>query len=227
MTKRRYLSNIFRLYCWSCTNHESRITLMMLSSVDQLLKDRGSGGTLSSLEVMPTRVRFEAQDPQEHIVLLLRPHWITNFWWNALLVVLVFVPALFSLIPVISALPAGYLLIMTFLWYAMLAAFAFEEFLMWFFSVNIVTDERVIDVDFYGLLFKHVSVAQLSKIQDINYTQKGILASVFNVGNVTVQTAGEIQTIEFQNIPNPDRVVKILSELAAQEEQETLEGRVR
>lgn len=199
----------------------------MLPSADQLLKDHGSGGVLSSLEVMPSRVHFETQDPQEHIVLLLRPHWLTNFWWNILFVVLLFVPALFPLIPFISALPAAYILVMTLLWYAILAAFAFEEFLMWFFSVNIVTDERIIDVDFYGLLFKHVSVAHLSKIQDINYTQKGILASAFNVGNVTVQTAGEIQTIEFQNIPNPDRVVKILSELVHEEEQEALEGRVR
>ena len=199
----------------------------MLPSADQLLKDRGPGGILSSLEVMPSRVHFEAQDPKEHIVLLLRPHWVTNLWWNVLFVLLLFVPMLFFLIPFMSALPPAYPFIMTFLWYAMLAAFAFEEFLMWFFSVNIVTDERIIDVDFYGLLFKHVSVAQLSKIQEINYTQKGILASVFNVGNVTVQTAGEVQTIEFNDIPNPDRVVKILSELVAQEEQEALEGRVR
>lgn len=199
----------------------------MLHSVDQLLKDHGSGGTLSSLEVMPSRVQFEAQDPEEHIILLLRPHWATNIWWNIVLVLLVFVPVFFPLIPVVSTLPSAYQLVVTLLWYAMLLAFAFEEFLTWFFSVNIVTDERVIDVDFYGLLFKHVSVAQLSKIQDINYTQKGILASVFNVGNVTIQTAGEVQTIDFNNIPNPDRVVKILSELVAQEEQEALEGRTR
>ena len=200
---------------------------MMLSSVDQLLKDRGHGGILSSLEVMPPRVRFEAQDPQEHIILLLRPHWITNLWWNVLLVVLLFVPMLFSLIPITSALPSVYLFVVTLLWYAMLTAFAFEEFLTWFFSVNIVTDERVIDVDFYGLLFKHVSVAQIAKIQDLNYIQKGILASMFNFGHVMIQTAGEVQTFDFNHVPNPDRVVKILSELVAQEEQEALEGRVR
>lgn len=200
---------------------------MMLSSVDQLLKDRGPGGILSSLEVMPSRVRFEAQDPQEHIILLLRPHWITNLWWNVLLVLLVFVPILFSLIPVVSVLPPAHLFVVTLLWYAMLLAFAFEEFLTWFFSVNIVTDERVIDVDFYGLLFKHVSVAQIAKIQDLNYIQKGMLASMFNFGHVMIQTAGEVQTFDFNNVPNPDRVVKILSELVAQEEQEALEGRVR
>jgi hypothetical protein len=98
---------------------------------------------------------------------------------------------------------------------------------MWFFSVNIVTDERVMDVDFYGLLFKHVSVAQLDRIEDVNYFQKGVLGAFFNFGDVLIQTAAEITGFVFNKIPNPDRVVKVLSELIAQEKQEELEGRVR
>ena len=138
-----------------------------------------------------------------------------------------FAPLIWQDLPVISLLPDNYIFVLTLFWYALILTFAFERFLMWFFSVNIVTDERVMDVDFYGLLFKHVSVAQLDRIEDVNYFQKGVLGAFFNFGDVLIQTAAEITGFVFNKVPNPERVVKVLSELIAQEKQEELEGRVR
>jgi hypothetical protein len=199
----------------------------MLSSVKQLLSDRGAGGLFSALSIFPKATRFESQDEKEKIVLLLRPHFITNVWWIVLALLMSVMPQFLIYVPVISLLPENYLLVLTLFWYALTLTFVFERFLMWFFSVNIVTDERVIDVDFYGLLFKHVSVAQLDRIEDVNYFQKGISGSFFNFGDVLIQTAAEITGFVFNRIPNPDRVVKVLSELIAEEKQEELEGRVR
>jgi hypothetical protein len=199
----------------------------MLSSVKQLLSDRGAGGLFSALTIFPKQTRFESQDEKEKIVLLLRPHFVTNVWWIVLALLMSVMPQFLIYVPVISLLPENYLLVLTLFWYALTLTFVFERFLMWFFSVNIVTDERVIDVDFYGLLFKHVSVAQLDRIEDVNYFQKGISGSFFNFGDVLIQTAAEITGFVFNRIPNPDRVVKVLSELIAEEKQEELEGRVR
>lgn len=199
----------------------------MLSSLKQLINDRGSGGVFSSLSVFPKGTRFEALDQQEEIVMLLRPHIITNLWWVVIASVLLFVPALWPALPVISLLPGNYLFVITLFWYALILSFVFEQFIMWFFSVNIITDERIMDVDFFGLLFKHVSVSQLDKIQDVNYFQKGVMGSFFNYGNVLIQTAAEVTQFVFNNVPNPDRVTKVISELIQQERQEELEGRVR
>ena len=199
----------------------------MLASVKQLLSDHGAGGLFSALAVFPKATKFEAQDEEEKIVLLLRPHFVTNIWWILLTIAMIFVPLFWSELPVISLLPDNYLFVLTLFWYALILTFIFERFLMWFFSVNIVTDERVMDVDFYGLLFKHVSVAQLDRIEDVNYFQKGVMAALFNYGDVLIQTAAEITGFVFNKVPNPERVVKVLSELIAEEEQEALEGRVR
>ena len=199
----------------------------MLESVKQLLSDHGSGGLFSALSIFPKSTKFEAQDEEEKIVLLLRPHFVTNIWWIILSLLMSVVPQFLTYIPVISLLPENYLFVLTLFWYALILTFAFERFLMWFFSVNIVTDERVMDVDFYGLLFKHVSVAQLDRIEDVNYFQKGIMGALFNFGDVLIQTAAEITGFVFNKVPNPERVVKVLSELIAQEKQEELEGRVR
>lgn len=199
----------------------------MLESAKQLLRDRGPGGLFSALSLFPKETHFEAQDPHEEIILILRPHVITTIWWVLLTVIMVIVPFFWPALPVISFLPPNYLLMLTLFWYALILTLVFEQFLLWFFSVNIVTDERIIDVDFFGLLFKQVDVAQINKIQDVNYSQKGVMAAFFNYGDVLVQTASEIPEFVFNKVPNPERVVKVLSELVAQEEQEQLEGRIR
>lgn len=199
----------------------------MLSSIKQLLHDRGSGGLFSALALFPQKLKFESQDSQEEIILLLRPHIITNIWWALTAVFMVFVPLFWTELPIISLLPPNYLFVLTLFWYALILTLVFERFLMWFFSVNIVTDERFIDVDFYGLLFKHVSVAQLDKIQDVNYFQRGVMAALFNFGDVLVQTAGELPEFVFNKVPDPEKMVKVLSELIQQERQEEIEGRVR
>lgn len=199
----------------------------MLSSVKQLIHDRGAGGLLSALALLPKKLKFESQDPNEEIILLLRPHVITNIWWVLTALLMVFVPLFWTGLPIISLLPVNYLFVLTLFWYALVLTLVFERFLMWFFSVNIVTDERFIDVDFFGLLFKHVSVAQLDKIQDVNYFQRGVMAAMFNFGDILVQTAGELPEFVFNKVPNPEKVVKVLSELIQQERQEEIEGRVK
>lgn len=191
----------------------------MLQSAQQLIQEGKSGGDFSALELYPKNTRFETQDPQEEIVMIIRPHVVVNSWWSLLAVLLLFVPLAWPYFPVVSAFPEKYLFILTLSWYAFVFAFAFEKFLMWFFAVDIVTDRRIIDVDFFGLLFKQVDVAQLAKVQDINYTQKGLAGSIFNFGTVTIQTASETVSLDFENVPNPERVVKILSELVHQSEQ--------
>lgn len=198
----------------------------MSPSLQQFLNKQDPGGTFSSLCILPKATQCEALESGEKIVMLLRRHIATNLWWILLAFFLIFVPLFLPLLPVISLLPANYLFVLILFWYALVIAFAFEQFVMWFFSVNIVTDDRVIDVDFYGLLFKHVSVADLDKIEDVNYFQKGVLGSFFNFGDVLIQTAAEITEFVFEEAPNPDRVTKILSELIQEEKKEKMKGQI-
>jgi hypothetical protein len=55
----------------------------------------------------------------------------------------------------------------------------------------------------------------------------GVIRTMFNYGDVIIQTAAEIPQIEFHAVPHPDRVAAILRELRVEEEREKLEGRVR
>jgi hypothetical protein len=71
-----------------------------------------------------------------------------------------------------------------------------------------------VDVDFLFLLYKHFSEAELDKIQDISFTSSGIMAAMFNYGDVSVETAGELPNINFETVPNPQKIVEMVRALA-------------
>ncbi len=180
---------------------------------------RSSMTPLTCFAVSPDGVRFETQQEDEEVILFLRQHLIVNVPWLIIATILLIAPsvlfpfALASLkLPV--SIPTSYLIIGTVFWYLVTAGFIITNFLRWFFNIYIVTNERIVDIDFLHLLYKQFSEARLSKIQDIMYTSGGILATILNYGDVFVQTAGEAPNLEFLAVPYPDRVVQTISQLA-------------
>jgi hypothetical protein len=182
---------------------------------------------LASFCVYPDDVKFAGKDDEEKVVLLLRRHPITNLPWIVAMFVMAVIPAFFPLLPFMDQIPSGFRLIIYCVWYLLTTAFALEKFLDWFFNVGIVTDERVFDVNFDNLLYREISEANLDQIQDVTVEIGGATGTFFNFGNVMIQTASEVSRIEFDSVPNPDRVSKILRELEVEEEIEKIEGRVR
>jgi len=166
-----------------------------------------------TLLAQPVNIRFATQKNDEIIYFVLRKHWITNLGWIISGILLFFIPLFFIYFPVIAILPNRYKIIVFIGWYLLLIAFIFEKFLSWFFNVGIVTNQRVVDIDFYGLLYKEITDAELDKIEDVTDTQIGAIRTIFDFGNITVQTAGKKEMIEFIDIPNPRKVAKLLQEL--------------
>lgn len=168
---------------------------------------------LTAFAVKPDGVRFETQEAEETVEVFLRQHPIVNVPWIAIAIIMIFAPSflfpvLLGVIKLPFTLPLGYLIIGTIFWYVMTFGFILANFLHWFFNIYIVTNERIVDIDFYYLLYKHFSEAELTKIQDISFTSSGLLATIFNYGNVLVETAGELPSIEFESIPHPQKVVE-------------------
>ena len=86
-------------------------------------------------------------------------------------------------------------------------------FFKWFYSVNIITTQRIIDVDFINAFQHRFSEAQLEKIEDISHEHVGFLGSLFDVGTVYIQTAASNAEFEFQNIPRPRDIQDTLNDL--------------
>lgn len=182
---------------------------------------------LAAFVVQPNNLRFETQEKKEKIVLLLRPHPIVNLPWLTLIIILFLTP--FFILPILplSFIPGNFRFICLLAWYLLSFAFAFEHFLTWFYHVFILTDERIIDIDFPTLLYRNIKECKIDKIEDINIRTSGYVRSFFNFGDVLIQTAGAVPEIRFEDVPNPEQVSKVLNDLMYEEEQEKLDGRVR
>ncbi|TSC65718.1 MAG: hypothetical protein CEO21_350 [Microgenomates group bacterium Gr01-1014_80] len=160
----------------------------------------------------PANCRFEGQDVDEKIFLLLRAHPITNLKWIIPAVLIFFIP--FALPPILISLgfeellsfPAAYLSAFIVINYLLVLVITFEGFLYWYFNVYLVTAKNIVDVDFHSILFKNIDLAPLANVEDTSSSMAGILSSIFNYGNVVVQTAGAAENIDFRDVPNPHRV---------------------
>ncbi len=166
---------------------------------------------LASYLENPKNLFFEGQDEDEKVLLVLRAHPITNIGWIlfALTIFLLpfFVPKIINLmgvtLPVIDEeIVTGFLLIN----YLLVLVIIFEGFLHWYFNVSILTDKKILDVDFESLLYKKIDLAPLSNVEETDSHVKGIFGTFFNFGDVSVQTAGASVGIDLKNVPMPHQV---------------------
>lgn len=188
-----------------------------------VLKEKTPQNPLSSLLISPQNVVFENQGGEEEILLLLRRHPVFNLTWMILTIAAFvlpffvlrpdFIEGLFGITPH-PRFPGAIFV----LWYLLAFAFIFEKFLVWYFNVGIITNERVVDIDFYGLLHRHFSDASIAKVQDVTVKQGGVLAAFLDFGDVFVQTAAEISSIEFLGAPKPVWVADLIGDLVEAQE---------
>jgi membrane protein YdbS with pleckstrin-like domain len=202
------------------------LSTQILQDIKDELFENSSSKSLT-FATFPDQVTFETQEIKEEIILLLRRHAITNVGWLFLVFVMLILPFGAFAFPPFEILPPNFKIMTIVLWYLFTAAVVFENFLSWYFNVYIITDERLVDVDFFSLIYKRISETKIDKIQDVSYSQGGFMQSFFNYGKILIQTAAEQQEFEFEAVPQPARVTKIINQLIMQEEQEKIEGRVR
>lgn len=164
--------------------------------------------------------RFEGQDPDEHITLLLRSHPITNLPWVFWALVLSLMPFILPVVMVTLGLsnpfnlPASYYTAILLINYLLVWIIIFEGFLNWYFNVYILTNKRVMDITFSSILLKSVDLAPLENIEEADSTTSGLLGTIFNFGDVAIQTAGAKVAVHMVKVPNPSQVADMVLDKA-------------
>jgi hypothetical protein len=182
---------------------------------ETIRKEKPASNNFTAFATKPRRAAFDAQLRNEEIALLLRRHLVTQLSKIAIVTTGLFFPILMLSSPFLQFMPINYKLATIIGWYLVLFGYALESFLTWFFNVFIITNRRVIDVDFYSMVHKDIASAKLESIQDMSVVTTGVFASLIDFGTLYVQTAGQNPKIEFEDIPHPSKVTKILNELIA------------
>lgn len=95
--------------------------------------------------------------------------------------------------------------------------FFFTEFTDYYLDIDIITSDRIIDIDQRGLFGRSVSELDMTRVQDVHSEVKGIIQTLLDYGNVTVQTAAEEENFRFDQVPHPHRARQRIIELASLE----------
>lgn len=89
----------------------------------------------------------------------------------------------------------------------------FTIWILYYLNFQIITNNRIVDIDQKGLLLHATTEIHLAQIEDVTAEIKGFLGNLFNYGTVFVQTAGTKTRFEFDNVPDPNRIVKLILDL--------------
>ncbi len=168
----------------------------------------------------PVNIKYSQQEADEYIELLLRQHKITNVPWIIVAILGIILP---FLLPFVDALFFGFLpqipkeilMAALILWYLLVMAYILEHFLYWYFNVYIVTNLHLVDVTMSSLLSKTTTEVFLKDVESAKTKVAGIFGSLFNFGDVIIETAAERQNIQFIAVPRPDLVAERIQDLQA------------
>lgn len=177
-------------------------------SYEAKISDAKGASPLAAFAAYPEQVAFDGQDRGEEIVLLVRQHPVVLVPKFFILLILFVLP-----IVVLALIGSTDLQItvgdiafgvgLAIFWALLMMSICAYNFFQWFYNVNIVTTERIVDVNFEKLFYHKVSECQLEKIEDVSHSPVGIWAAVFDYGSVYIQTAAEKREFEFKNVPRP------------------------
>lgn len=169
----------------------------------------------------PDAISFQNQEPNEKILLFLRKHFITNLPWISMTIFLLFVPAIlqfiFTATKVSFPIPPRFDFFIVSLYYLFVFTYALVSFFTWFFNISLITEERVIDISFSELVYKNVSATKLDLVQDASYVQIGVIRSLFDYGDLLIQTAGTLDNFDLLGIPHPEKAIQIVENLIGKE----------
>jgi hypothetical protein len=162
---------------------------------------------------------FPGQQDSEEIFLVMRQHWVTFALRLAVWLIFVVILILADwLIPTYAPflLESPYVEIWSLVKSVYLMLLLLGLFILWiiyYLNLQIITNERVVDIDQHSLLHHKISELYLSRVQDVTAEVRGFLPTFFNYGNVYIQTAGETERFTFSNISNPTSVSKLILDL--------------
>ena len=149
---------------------------------------------------------FDGQRPDEKLLFVFRRHMIAMRKGFYLLVIPM----------VVTALPVLIWQQVMWLYYVFLAGFGIGlilflyRFILWYFTIYIVTDQRIRQITQKGFFGKDVIELRLSKIQNISYNIPGFSGEVFKFGTIVLQTI--VGDLVIEHVEHPDKIYNKLQD---------------
>jgi len=86
----------------------------------------------------------------------------------------------------------------------------FYHWMMWYFTVYVITNQRLRQVTQKGFFGKDVVELRLSKIQNISYNIPGFTGEIFGFGTIVIQTF--VGDLVIRNVEHPEKTFNKLQD---------------
>jgi hypothetical protein len=143
---------------------------------------------------------FEGQRPNEKLLFVFRRHIISmrkGFY-------LLLVPLLITAIPPLIWQDNLELFLLPLFGFGLGLILFFYHYILWYFTIYIVTDQRIRQITQKGFFGKDVIELQLSKIQNISYNIPGFSGEIFKFGTIVIQTF--VGDLIINNVEHPEKI---------------------
>lgn len=152
------------------------------------------------------KLDFEGQRPGEEVLFVFRRHIIAMRKGFYLLAI----PFTLSAIPPLIWQDNLELFLLPIGGFALGLILFFYHWMMWYFTVYLVTNQRIRQITQRGFFGKDVVELRLSKIQNISYNIPGFSGEVFGFGTIVIQTF--VGDLVIRYVEHPERTYNKLQD---------------
>jgi len=159
---------------------------------------------------------FSGQRDNEEFIFMFRRHIISmrkGFYGLLIIFALSCIPTfIFLTYDMLLIALGGFVLGLVFFMY---------HFMIWYFSIYIVTDQRIRQITQKGFFSRSVIDIPLSKIQSITFSIPGLFADMFKFGTINIMTI--VGDLEIKNVEHPEQIYNNLQDIVGEIETEDYE----
>lgn len=163
-------------------------------------------------------------EPNEAVLQMVRKHWF--FIVSQLIGIVLFALIPIMLLTAILNLPPAFNVTginltqypsqLTFFISLWLFFSVLSGFIVWthyYLDLWIITDRRIIAIEQINFFNRNVAIFRLERMQDIEFSTKGLLQTFFNFGTLSAQTAGHMEAnFRSEYMPNPDKLQAMIQQ---------------
>ena len=150
---------------------------------------------------------FDGQREGEEVQFVFRRHFLTAKSGLIFLILMIMIGVGLTLLW-----PNNMMIFETFLALILMGILGFlYSYMLWYFSIYIVTNQRIRQISQRGLFKKSVVDLGLDKIQSISYGVSGIRAGLMGYGTIVIQTA--VGDLVISMVKNSEKIYNDLQNL--------------
>lgn len=150
---------------------------------------------------------FDGQREGEKVQFVFRRHFLTAKSGVIFLILMIMIGVGLTLLW-----PNNMMIFETFLVLILVGVLGFlYSYILWYFSIYIVTNQRIRQISQRGLFKKSVVDLGLDKIQSISYGVNGIRAGLMGYGTIVIQTA--VGDLVISMVKNSEKIYNDLQNL--------------